>query len=426
MENNDYRHIENLYKAGFEKEDYAPSKSFRFKFSLMLLYVRLNKIVAGLVLIGILVISAFFLFFNSGSTNEVHKLTETNNNEVAKEIPDQKFSLNKPVVEEIVTEPLTIPNDEIVPVKVINENDNNVQKEIIIDNLNNVRETYFLMNTMPFKTDCDIAGDLEKEIVENSNGNAHGRNGIFNNAPKVYALSFFVSPNITSSSLSGSNSEYNRFRQDNESPALSWSFGANVQYNFNNWFFEFGLSYSTYRNKRNYNFNYQVIDSAASYYTYDTNWVWIYDPPNLEYPVMVGIDTNWVSVYDEYQVVDNGYNEWKYLDVPILLGYRYNRNLFSLEIATGVSIGVLLSQKVSVPVYPDCYEMIKQNTISDDNQINYRFIIRAGALYQITPDWSIFAQPYFQKSLSPILINEGSVNQSLTFYGLNFGLKYSF
>lgn len=433
MKNKDFENIEDLYKAGFDEKEYVPAKSFDLRLKLMLLYLKFGKFVMIIVVLMALVLSGFFgydqLRINEQNITSV-KISNIET-EISKQLTGNKRE-EMNMLHKVANSksPLKLEKKDVgsfnakptVKVKHSVKKDNSS----IIKPVDNERKSTCLIQSMPFKQCSIIADDLTEVVIEIPSKFNSVIDKIFNNQGNSYAFKMFISPALTSSSYSGINSEYDLFRKNNESSALSWSYGADIQCNFNNWFIEFGLNYTAYKNKKKYDYQYQILDSESSYFTYDTNWVWIYDPPNLEYPVMVGIDTTWVPVYNEYQVFDNGFNEWKFLEVPIMVGYKYDKNLFNFEVSTGVSFGFLLSQKGAVPSYPDGHGMVELKNSGAGNNVSYNFLLKVGVSYNLSRDWSIMAQPYFKKKLNSLYIDEGAVDQRFTVFGIDLGLKYSF
>ncbi|MCF6342765.1 MAG: outer membrane beta-barrel protein [Bacteroidales bacterium] len=237
------------------------------------------------------------------------------------------------------------------------------------------------------------------------------------------SISFYATPAYTVSALHADAAfgEYLNFRKSHESGAVSWSAGADVQFNIKNWFIQTGLNYSTYSDKRNYNYTFKALDSTQSYFATDTTWGWVYDPPDIGRPIVLSVDTTFVPVYNE---INEGLNTWKYLEIPLLVGYTFNFNRFSLDLGTGFSFGLLLGARGNVPspteenLFDDLSDLQPQM-----NRHNFNYILQIGAAYHLTPQWSLIVQPYYKQSLRSVFENNYPVDQRSKAFSIKFGLK---
>ncbi|MDP2723755.1 MAG: outer membrane beta-barrel protein [Bacteroidales bacterium] len=243
------------------------------------------------------------------------------------------------------------------------------------------------------------------------------------------SLSVFASPVFTQTRLSGNtgSEDYLQLRRNSESDTWTWSAGADIRVHWKNWFVQSGINYSRYKNNKNYDYSYSVYDSVNSHFEYDTTWVWIYNPPNLGYPLMTGIDTIWVPVYQDIHVEDRGNNEWSYLEIPILIGHQFDFGKFGLEIASGVSMGFLMKSKGSLPRFPDAHGMENLENISVEiNKTMLNWLLQVGVSYQINDRWSVIAQPYYKQNLQSVFDKNYPIDQRFKAFGLKCGLRVRF
>jgi len=238
-----------------------------------------------------------------------------------------------------------------------------------------------------------------------------------------FAVSFYAAPAYSVSSLSAANAytDYLDYRNKHETGALSWSAGANIQVNIKNWYIQTGLSYSTYSDQRNYSYSFQSLDSINSYFNNDTTWGWAYDPPDFGKPIVLSIDSSFVPIYNE---INEGLNTWKYIEIPLLVGYSIHANRFSFDIGTGFSYGFFLEATGNVP------DLAEENLFTDlsgiegqmnKHQINY--ILRLGLSYHITPQWSLIMKPYYKQNLQSVFNNNYPIDQRFKSVGIQLGLK---
>jgi len=234
------------------------------------------------------------------------------------------------------------------------------------------------------------------------------------------SISLYLAPAYTSSTLSADNSfdDYLNNRNNHESGTISWSAGADVQFNIKNWYIQTGLGYSTFSNKRS---SFQAFDSLNSYYNNDTTWGWVYDAPDFGKPIVLSIDTSFVPVYNN---INEGINKWGYFEIPLIIGYTFNFNRFSFDVGTGVSYGLLISVNGSVPsldeenLFTDL-SMLEQNM----NKHMSNYLLQIGVSYHITPQWSLIVKPYYKQNLRSVFENNYPVDQRFKAFSIKFGLK---
>ncbi len=222
-------------------------------------------------------------------------------------------------------------------------------------------------------------------------------------------------------------SDYVDFRNDHESAGLGWSTGAGLQLHYKNWFVETGFTYVAYTHNRNYNYSYEALDSLNSYYKHDTIWGWVYDPPEMGKPVVIGIDSTWTEVYRDVQVDEKGSNEFRYIEIPLLLGYQWNHNKLSLDISTGISYGFLMSVEARLPDFSDTQKFSNLDKNSDVvNQQMLNYLLFLGVHYKIDSQWGVYAKPYYKRNLQSVFENNYPVEQYFGAFGINFGVQIRF
>jgi hypothetical protein len=225
------------------------------------------------------------------------------------------------------------------------------------------------------------------------------------------------------SSLSGNNTEYINLRNDNETNSPAYSLGGDLRFHYKNFVITTGLNYSVYNQNRHYKKSYQEYSPEESYYKYDTTWVWVYDPPDFGKPVVSDIDSSWTEVYKTIVIDNSGVNRVEYLEIPIMFGYRFNKNLFTIEINAGASAGFFVYSDFKAPSFTDYDEIDK---IGQINNTMFNFIANASVYYHLNNKTSVFVSPYYKKNLSPIFRDSYPVNQKFRTFGLNFGLNFRF
>jgi len=237
------------------------------------------------------------------------------------------------------------------------------------------------------------------------------------------SVGLWVAPAYTIASLKATDGyeEYLQYREDHESPAISVSTGLDVRFNIRKWYIQTGLGYSQYKQNRNYNNSFKALDSLSSYYQTDTIWGWIYDPPNVGEPIVLGYDTTFIPVYN---TTNEGYNRWSYIEVPLIAGYKFKTGRFSLDVGAGFSCAFLINAEGNVPHLDEENRFDNLADLNDEmNKYLFSYILQVGASYHLTPQWSINFSPFYKQNLNSVFNNNYPVDQKFRSIGINFGLK---
>ena len=244
--------------------------------------------------------------------------------------------------------------------------------------------------------------------------------GVKNHAISVsiYAGSLF-----SDAQLSGINSEYLVLRNDHESYAAGWSVGSDLKFHVKNWVFTTGINYSVYNQKRTYVNNFLEYSPEESHFQFDTTWVWVYDAPNYGVPVVSGIDSTWISVFNEKVIDHSGFNQVRYFEIPLLVGYSFKTNLFTIELNAGASMGFLSYSEFKVPGMNNYTEL---REVTDINETMINAVANATVYYHVSRRVSMFASPYYKQNLHSIFNDNVPQKQVFKTIGINFGVNILF
>ncbi len=238
-----------------------------------------------------------------------------------------------------------------------------------------------------------------------------------------FSLNFYGGPAYCISSLSGNKPEYIDLRNDNETNSTAFSLGGDLRFHYKSFVVATGLGYSVYNQKRHYKKSYQEYSPEDSYYKYDTTWVWVYDPPDFGRPIISGIDSSWTDVYKTVVIDNSGFNRLEYFEIPLTLGYRFDKNLFSVEINAGGSVGFFVYSDFKAPSFSD-YEEI--DNVGQINKAMFNVIANASVFYHLNNKTSVFVSPYYKGNMNSIFRDSYPVNQKFKTFGLNFGVNFRF
>lgn len=135
--------------------------------------------------------------------------------------------------------------------------------------------------------------------------------------------------------------------------------------------------------------------------------------------------------YTELVIMDKSYNKYKYVDVPIMLGYEKDLKDFVLSLNGGIGINVSSSQ--SGKIYKDNKNKMTFYTLEENGEENkpifrknagLSLIGSVGLNYKYNERIMLLLEPsarYYVRSLSDPI---NPVSQNYLYLGLNIGLRY--
>jgi hypothetical protein len=222
-----------------------------------------------------------------------------------------------------------------------------------------------------------------------------------------------------------------------EKNILTPNLGLNLKYHVNNWFVQSGLTYAEYGENRNYTNNIEMHDTSGyskqninEYYSYDSVGFYI-DPSNPTvvitlYDAIKHSDTSysWISEDSLYYEHHNIYaqNRFRYIEIPLMVGYEFRFKNLGLEVSTGVSFGFRVNSSGKfLDSNNELIDINKSNSPYSNTMMNY--LLSVGVKYHLTNRFSIIAQPTYKTNISS-LFSSGATT-SYNNFGLNVGLNYT-
>jgi len=275
--------------------------------------------------------------------------------------------------------------------------------------------------------------------------------------------------------------EYLEKRKLEEKNAATFTFGADVNYTYKHLIFTTGINYNTQAEKRNYtnqfyrdvtakNNTYDLVDN--SYYQYNQNtvnvaqvqstWVTTQDTinyyntatnsyasaiVNIQNYVVTGTNNLAITTQDSTlvtkidtikninistinkKIIDNtvqnthGTNKISYIEIPLLVGYKFQLNKMSLALQTGVGIGFLNKQKTYY--INNRLSDIEETKSENFNKIMYNYLLCVSANYSLTKNWGIVFQPNFRTNINSVTKKNTTFQQKYWNVGGNVGVSYT-
>jgi len=226
-----------------------------------------------------------------------------------------------------------------------------------------------------------------------------------------WSIGFYFNPEVT------------RCNDQSIENTVSYSASILPQVSFNRFFIQSGLSMRFTQDKGNYAIDYnRYLGSYEDVYnvTFDST----------ENGVIPTYYTHTVEVYDtvnHYSISETKAN-YTYLEIPLLMGYRYNFGKFSLFAKAGPAASFLVIKNIPDAGYPED----KARIINVDYQIpvrsvvNWQMMLGAGFDYQLADKFSFSLEPTFRFTLKPEFDLPDGARGNTTSFGIRAGLNYNF
>ncbi|MCD4737615.1 MAG: hypothetical protein K8R53_16360 [Bacteroidales bacterium] len=237
-----------------------------------------------------------------------------------------------------------------------------------------------------------------------------------------FSLDVFISPFSYNKNILGSD-EYSSLvlRKEGEKPTVSFSFGIELSYKKRNWFLQTGLNYIRFRENINYDIRTLLIDSLNSYYTTDTMIGWVYDPPNLGYPVIIGYEDVFVPSYLEKYNYYSSRNSISYLEIPFMTGFRKRLRLIELEASAGFGYNIFINANGILLRNEDEVIPLDKNKDLFENTFNYT--LQVGIGYFLNEKICLRLRPYYKNQLGNTFKDGFGTDHRNRSFGLKAGIS---
>lgn len=208
----------------------------------------------------------------------------------------------------------------------------------------------------------------------------------------------------------------------NENPNLTGQgYHLSLTYGISNIYLKTGIGLRNLKEKGNFTIHYNE---------YLGNYEHVYNVTfdSTENGVIPTYHTFTVDVYDSIEHVKIGEEKIKsrYLDIPILFGYKKDFGRLSLHVHAGPNISVLLGRNATTINYPE--EQIRivkaQQDLASRKKINWQIMAGAGIDYRLTNRIDLTIEPVFRYYLSPEFKQNNSNGNGFGF-GLRTGISYT-
>ena len=208
--------------------------------------------------------------------------------------------------------------------------------------------------------------------------------------------------------------------KEDEKTALSYTTGLELGYGLKNLFAQTGLNYSAYRSKT-------LIDIITNNSFWQTNLkkdsILVMDSFGNHYQYI--IDSTRVLTSKDTHSYHGANNSLHYIEIPILIGYRYYGKRISYAISGGMSVGYL-SLSAGETLNPD----LKSISVNNSDAIPYKpwtfyLLFRSEASYLLNKHLSAFIRPGFKYNLNSVFEDYYPVQKKFYTIDLHFGIRYN-
>ncbi|MEA3504122.1 MAG: hypothetical protein U9R32_02885 [Bacteroidota bacterium] len=204
----------------------------------------------------------------------------------------------------------------------------------------------------------------------------------------------------------------------------NYNFDFAVIYSTSQFLIQSGLSYTAGNDNNNIDIKYKQLETIGSY-----NDVYDVEFDSINGQVVPTYFTNEVTVYDSVQhsTITKLNNSYKYLSVPLLIGYRNNIGSdFTLKLSTGPIISMIISDNQTYDFNNEGAQIISiNNNLGERAAFNWQLMFSAGLEYKLNHFASIAIEPTIKYNINNIYENALHVNRPYSL-GIRTGLVFDF
>jgi hypothetical protein len=212
------------------------------------------------------------------------------------------------------------------------------------------------------------------------------------------------------------------YRKSQESLGSGHEIGIEWVAAINNFTLTSGLVYDISRRKVNYLVETPMSGPGSFYYTYDTTFAWIYDPPQIAYQIIVSIDSTFIQRMKTLQW--DGWRSYSFLEIPFFAGYKGSFGKTGWETSLGIKavFPIAVQGKLLAPDNTELWqEAAIRNTLSP---VSIHFGVRCGLTRPLTAKWLLYTEMSATLRTSPYKIEFYPITEKSYMAGLKFGIRY--
>jgi hypothetical protein len=167
-----------------------------------------------------------------------------------------------------------------------------------------------------------------------------------------------------------------------------------------------------------------ILDPDKGYYAKDTIWAYIYNPPVIGKPVVLGIDSAWVDGFRTKTDTYIAKNKLHYFRIPVSIAYQLKSNNFTYQPFIGISINYLSGSSITVPVRKNENIVYLKSPENHLQRITTKVHFGLGISYDFNAKSSIFINSSFEQNLNAVFVGL-PINNENKMISVLFGYKFA-
>lgn len=229
---------------------------------------------------------------------------------------------------------------------------------------------------------------------------------------------------------------YSRHTDDN---ITGMNAGFGLRYHVNNFFVHSGVQLGSFGEKTsfdwtesyNQHFGFDSTMSITTEYTYDSIDFIVLNNDTIV--VTQAVPTSWDTTYSAYSI-DSTMNEdhqrktrnqYRFIEIPLMLGYRFEYQRFSIDVASGIGVAIPYGAKGYYLANGTLQPMDNNEQMYKHTVVNY--LLSAGVHYHLNRRTSVSFMPMYRTNLTRLHTNsEARLPENYHSFSANFGLTYMF
>jgi hypothetical protein len=239
-----------------------------------------------------------------------------------------------------------------------------------------------------------------------------------NSRIKKWSVEVFSQPVFTDAILLSSSKQFNNIGFANfENQKSKYAYGLNLSLHINNLILQTGVLYCSYNKSFDHTLNKTEVTKTTSYQTYT----------NVLYSLESGKELT--SVTDSVLVTDQktenksfryeNLNSYRYLQIPLILGYKIRYHWFSAIAKTGVLLNLYQSAK---GIAASADDVMKLESVNFNT--NFSVTTSVGLYYKVNYRTHFMIEPYFKYNISIPSKSDFSILPNKTAIGLKLGFAF--
>ncbi|MDD3739993.1 MAG: hypothetical protein PHH30_02020 [Bacteroidales bacterium] len=260
-----------------------------------------------------------------------------------------------------------------------------------------------------------------------------------------FTIDLFYSPYLHSYSNKLLNTELEQnysFYSSNNKPIYSYSAGVGLSFNYKRLRIESGFSHMQMR--ENLNQTVKIYDTITNYqYNYFENHSWNYDTTmildlneylagNIVYIEYVDscmfyyTDSVMTEYLDSVQIdkLMQAENAYHIVDIPVIVGYEFNYNNFSITPKAGI-ITSYLTKRTGTAYNIMAGEIVNANDLPS-SKLLFNYYAGINLQYRISKNLAIFIEPHIRSDINSLYKNSYAINEKSMKYGVKTGISFKF